>query len=102
MNHIEKLNIIVGKKLSIQDFNDLKMFERLGHKLCERYCNGEIDDRTFDKQMEAIKTKVRKILNNTKSLHFNYDPRGYFIKLNCSKEYAIDRDWGGYGIVCPI
>lgn len=85
-------------KLSRQLFR----LENKGHRLCEQYCNGEIESNIFEKQLDDIEYKTKKLLNNTDLLYINSDPRGYCLKINL--ENGLDfyyRDFGGYGIIAP-
>ena len=112
MKHLTNLGNILGIKNELLKvcFKSLKDIEYSGHKLAERYCNGEIDST----RIEELETKLKSNLLSTlkyakqdvvKNIQFNWDPRGYFLKIN--DEYVrrnklmIETDWGGYGIICP-
>lgn len=86
-------------KLSKQLFR----LENKAHKLATDYCNGDFQG-DIEKESEKILSKVAKILNtNTFNMFLNTDPRGYALKFfeDFSKDKAIYKDWGGYGIIAP-
>ena len=90
-------------------FAQLKGIEMRGHKLAEKYCNGEIDSAQWDNEIDLIKGRMRKLLspNVLKNIHLNGDPRGYFLKIDndymriIRGQCQLETDWGGYGIICP-
>lgn len=83
----------------------LNRLEKRANRICTLDCNGEIESEKADKQLQAIKDKVLKLLPVLpESLFFiNGDPRGYSLKIkeNFAKELGIYKDWGGYGILAP-
>lgn len=111
--HLNNLGNLLGIKDELLKvcYKSLKDIEYSGHRLAEKYCNGEGIDST---NIEMYEAKLRSNLLATlkyanqdvvKNIQFNWDPRGHFLKLN--DEYVrknkiqIDTDWGGYGIICP-
>lgn len=110
--HLNNLAEILGIKGELLEvcYKSLKDIEHSGHRLAEKYCNSDIDST----QIEEVEAKLKRNLLSTlqyakqdvvKNIQFNWDPRGYFLKLN--DEYVrknkvqIETDWGGYGIICP-
>lgn len=110
--HLNNLGTILGIKDDLLKvcYKSLKDIEQSGHNLAIKYCNGDIDST----QIEALEQKLKRNLESTlkycnqdvvKNIQFNWDPRGYFLKIN--DEYTrqnklnIKTDWGGYGIICP-
>ena len=110
--HFENLAKILGLTVEGVEYiyPHLKRIERDGHRLAEKYCNGEVDS----EQIESLENKLKSNLDATlkystsharQHIKFNWDPRGYFLKFH--DEYIrknnlrIETDWGGYGIVCP-
>lgn len=83
----------------------LNKLEKRANRICTLDCNGEIDSEKADKQLQAIKEKVLKLLPVLpESLFFiNGDPRGYSLKIkeSFSKEIGIYQDWGSNGILAP-
>lgn len=86
----------------------LKRIESEGHRLAERYCNGDIDNVEYDNSINKLQNRLKLLFpinEKYKLIQFNGDPRGYYLKI--SDEYVkqhdltIYRDWGGYGIICP-
>ena len=95
-------NITLCKKL-------LRLENKL-HRLAEQYCNGDIDEETYDLAETPIAKKVADILCVKTAdgvpvypLYFNRDPRGYSLKLDDDfcRDKQIYKDWGGYGILAP-
>lgn len=110
--HLNNLGTILGIKDDLLKvcFKSLKDIEHSGHRLAEKYCNGDIDST----QIEGLEIKLKNNLLNTlkdarqdvvKNIQFNWDPRGHFLKINDDyvrhNKLIIDTDWGGYGILCP-
>ena len=88
---------------SIELCKKLFRLENKAHKLATDYCNGDFEG-DIDKESEKILSKVAKILNtNTFNMFFNGDARGYALKFfeDFSKDKAIQKDWGGFGIIAP-
>ena len=96
-----------GKKLSLA----LWKIEQKAHKDATDYCNGTAftGENDWDENAKRIVEKVQSLFNgNLCGLMVNSDPRGYALKI---QEYtmkagiydgiAIERDWGGYGILSP-
>ena len=107
--HTENLANLIG--ISKEEAKDLyrkfAAIESIGHRLAEKYCNGEISSDFYDKQMVQIRTELMTILpmKIARNVYLNGDPRGYFLKLDDdfvrSENIVIERDWGGYGILAP-
>lgn len=111
--HLKNLSKLLGLKgeLMLEVYKHLKKIEKDGHRFAERYCNGEGIDSTNIEEIESrLKGNLLATLKYARSevvreIQFNWDPRGYFLKL--SDEYVrknkieIETDWGGYGILCP-
>lgn len=108
--HLKNLSSIFG--LSVEEtkriYPKLKELERLGHRSAEDHCNGTIDG----EQMQAIKDSIRSQFEAMvpdivaqRNLYLNTDPRGYFLKFSDAwvrgARVEIERDWGGFGIICP-
>ena len=107
--HLTNLSVIFGLTYDMTKivFKHLKAIEMNGHKLSLDYCNGDIESEAFEKEIVELKIKLHKLLPElvTKNMFFNSDPRGYFLKLEDEfvrqNNINIERDWGGYGIICP-
>lgn len=104
--HIELLSKLGGLPMSASRYGALKLNEKALRRLNEQYCNGEIDDKFYDKWRENIKKSViKKLPKLEKALRFNGDPRGYALKIDDhfvrENNISIYRDFGGYGILCP-
>lgn len=110
LKNLEALFGIKGELLKVC-YKSLKDIEHAGHRLAERYCNGEgIDSTNVEEYEEKLKRNLLATLKYARQdvvreIQFNWDPRGHFLKL--SDEYVrknkvqIETDWGGYGIICP-
>ena len=103
------------------DEDSVKLCKRLfrlenkAHKLTTNWCNGDIEENDFNKQISSIQLKVYKILCSYKpdghkrpfyfddAFFINNDARGYALKFKSEfiKDKTIHRDLGGYGIVAP-
>lgn len=110
--HLENLSLILGMKGELLElcFKHLKNIEKSGHKLAEKYCNGEIDSTQIEELEKKLKSNLLATLKYAnpevvKNIQFNWDPRGYFLKINDEytrkNKLSIETDWGGYGIICP-
>lgn len=113
--HLKNLSEIFDLDLEFlkRRYTALKTMELSGHKLTERYCNGEIDYDHYKKQLDMFKNSISEFFKHAKNrdavenILFNGDPRGYFLKLrdnyliNNKLKSSIETDWGGYGILCP-
>ena len=117
--HGDNLKAIFNLNIdSIKLCKQLFRLENKAHKLTTDYCNGDIEESDFNKQISSIQLKVFKILcippngiydGYKRPLYWddaffvNNDPRGYALKLK--SEFVIDkkihRDMGGYGIIAP-
>jgi hypothetical protein len=109
MRHLENVAALIGETIEETKpiYHQLRSIEYSGHRLAERYCNGEIDSYQYDVAIDLIKEKVRNLLPPEifREVSFNGDPRGYFLKLNDEwmrlTRTPLETDWGGYGILCP-
>lgn len=110
--HISNLSKTLGLsvEMTCELYKHLKRIETDGHRLAEKYCNGEIDSTQIEELEKRLKTNLNATLKYAKSdvvrnIQFNWDPRGYFLKINDDfvrqNKIAIQTDWGGYGILCP-
>lgn len=106
--HLNNLSIIIGVPMDEIKvvYKQLKDLEHKGHHAATQYCNGEIEN--IDDTLDLIKTRLKTLIKNNevlKNIHLNTDPRGYFLKINDefmrAKNLNLEKDWGGYGIVCP-
>jgi hypothetical protein len=106
VRHLETLS-----KLSTKEHESPYPFDLLGtlyklekkaHRITTAQCNGEGNEAKQDKQLDAIRQQVNKLLK-VKTAFINGDPRGYALKLKAdeAKELGIYQDWGGYGILAP-
>ena len=105
VRHLENLSKIAGldHPYPFDLYEKLVRLERKANRLCVLDCNGEIDGKKCEKQLEKIKNKVRELLPGLKTFFINGDPRGYSLKISESeaKEHSMYQDWGGYGILAP-
>ena len=105
--HGDNLNKIFYTQLdSITLSKKLFRLENKGNRIALDYCNGDMENKDFEEQKEKILKSVDKILDFSKQnipVFFNSDPRGYALKIedNYTRDIAIYRDWGGYGILAP-
>ena len=79
--------------------------ENKAHRLALDFCNGNIDQLTWDNEASKILDKVQAILKNKKNIFVNGDARGYALKIDDNyirvNNFNIYRDFGGYGIIAP-
>ena len=79
--------------------------ENIAHRLAVDFCNGDIDQLTWDSEASKILDKVQAILKYKKNIFVNGDARGYALKIDDnyirSNNFNIYRDFGGYGIIAP-
>ena len=110
VRHLNNLAVIFG--VSYEEikviFKELKGIEMNGHKNAEAYCNGVINADGWDACCDHLLRDLKRLISNKellREIHLNGDPRGYFLKIDCDyvkrKEMTIEKDWGGYGIICP-
>lgn len=59
----------------------------------------EEQDKFFDSQMKRLLKIIGK--QNAEKVFFNYDPRGYSLKIRKEFSDCFCRDWGGCGIIAP-
>ena len=94
----------------------LRRMEAKAQEIALRLCNGPEfpgGDDEVDALTGAILAKVNAILGNTGKnpvpVFINRDPRGYALKIKSEymagagwiAQWALMRDWGGYGIIAP-
>jgi len=95
----------------------LHRLEAKARRICTDYCNGDFDagenGEKLDAALDPILAKVNAILGNTGKnpvpVFINRDPRGYALKIKSEymagagwiAQWALMRDWGGYGIIAP-
>lgn len=83
----------------------LRRLENKAHRAAEDYCNGTIDSDRWEDVKEDVKMKLRKVLQYRTHVpvFINSDPRGYALKIceEYAAKFTIEKDWGGYGIICP-
>jgi hypothetical protein len=107
--HLYDIEAYFKIKLTVPQLKRLCELEREGHLLAEAYCNGTIQEETRNVSEARLLNEIVNILKistESQDLYLNFDPRGYFLKidcdaLRCTTECDIERDWGGYGILCP-
>lgn len=91
--------------------NAIKMVEHQANWYATQECNGELEEGEYDKAMERIENRVKRLFGGAlpKGFFINGDPRGYALKLD-NEAYNVDhpsmlpinyRDWGGYMILAP-
>ena len=67
-------------------------------------CNGpEMTEEEQDKKETSILRRIKAILGKGPAVFINTDPRGYALKIETetAKSLDIEKDWGGFGIICP-
>ena len=94
----------------------LRRMEAKAQAIALRLCNGPEYPGGYDEVdalTGAILEKVNAILGNTGKnpvpVFINRDPRGYALKIKSEymagagwiAQWALMRDWGGYGIIAP-
>ncbi len=86
----------------------LHRLEAQARAIAVTWCNGDepmgTDEAAHEQAVDAILSQVRKVLGDGPTIRFNGDARGHAIKIdseNMPDGCALDRDWGGNGIVCP-
>jgi len=95
----------------------LRRLEAKASRITTDYCNGDFDagenGEKLDAALDPILAKVNAILGNTGKnpvpVFINRDPRGYALKIKSEymagagwiAQWALMRDWGGYGIIAP-
>ena len=95
----------------------LRRLEAKASRITTDSCNGDFDDgengEKLDAALDPILAKVNAILGNTGKnpvpVFINRDPRGYALKIKSEymagagwiAQWALMRDWGGYGIIAP-
>lgn len=105
--HLFDLSRIFGKQISVEDFKRLAEIEKEGHALAEDYCNGVVDTDEHTRLERRLISEVNRITCADEGvLHFNSDPRGYFLKISDEylrkiEDFDISMDWGGYGVIVP-
>jgi hypothetical protein len=110
--HIANLASIFGCDVAKmrETFTILKRIETEGHKMAERYCNGEIETDAYTHFENKVHNSLLYLVPQDvrRNIVLNSDPRGHFLKLNDDytrqlrdQDKHIETDWGGYGILCP-
>ena len=88
----------------------LLRLENKAYKLSLDWCNGAIDQATWEIEGNIVLAKLKKLLgNNGAIILHNGDARGYALKLteewtrkhNEGASNRIYTDMGGYGIIAP-
>ncbi len=89
-------------------YKRLRRIEAEAHKLAEDQCNRQLPEGYVERKEEAILKRLDDILGFKAAgieIFCNGDPRGYALKIDDAvvkaKGLEIERDWGGYGIICP-
>lgn len=89
-------------------YERLHRLEAEAHTLAERGCNEQLPDEYEARKEASILKRLDAILKFKDAdipVFLNGDPRGYALKIEDAyvKEHNLDieRDWGGYGILCP-
>lgn len=111
MSHCTDLRRIfpVLKRLRNQEIEQrIRDLEGKAHKLAEDYCNRPMREGEYENRESEIMGALDSILNYRKRkvpVFVNSDPRGRALKISerwvVQHKAAIERDWGGYGIICP-
>lgn len=106
--HGKQLQVIFP---SIQNLDPVKVcktlfrIEKQLHKNAEYYCNGQIDENSFERNKNKFKKQLIPILGESVPWFINSDPRGYALKIKDDymreNNIQLDRDLGGYGILAP-
>jgi hypothetical protein len=116
VNHAHKLHKIFPACASIRPatlYGLLAQLEREGSKLAEDKCNRPMAESEYERRKTSIDRRVREILRpdlaGIKLILNCGDPRGCALKIDDAdmrrlweeNKLAIERDWGGYGIIAP-
>jgi hypothetical protein len=93
-------------KTARQFYAGVQSLESLAHDQAERECNGEVGEAESEAAWGLLRRELVALLGETGvPVIFNCDPRGYALKIEASymskHSVAIERDWGGYGILAP-
>lgn len=81
----------------------LHRLEAEAHTFAEKCCNEDVSEAQCERKRASILKRLRAILGEGPSVFINGDPRGYALKIESevARNLDIERDWGGYGIICP-
>lgn len=86
----------------------LHRLEAEAHTFAERQCNEDLGEEKIERKEKSILKRLDAILGFKAAgipVFLNGDPRGYALKIDDAYVKAnnleIERDWGGYGIICP-
>lgn len=97
---------VVGGPVAL--YKRLHRLEAEAHRLAERECNENLPEGYSERKTASILARLDAILGFKAAgvpVFVNGDPRGYALKIDDKyvREHSvdIDRDWGGYGIICP-
>lgn len=92
----------------IELYKRVHRLEAEAHTFAEKCCNEDVPEDKQTRKDASILKRLDAILGYKAAgvpIFLNGDPRGYAIKIDDAYVKAnnleIDRDWGGYGIVCP-
>lgn len=118
--HCKELESL-GAEDGVKAYNRLVTLEKRAHKLAEDLCNFlDSEHSSVDKRSASIERAVAKVFGGILPVgfKFNYDPRGYALKIDTESNKVIrlphfagetvhyDRvisytDFGDYGILAP-
>lgn len=92
----------------VELYKRLHRIEAEAHSFAEKCCNVEVSDAKQERKDASILKRLDEILGFKAvgvPIFVNGDPRGYALKIDDgvvkAKGLEIERDWGGYGIICP-
>lgn len=111
LRHVFRLQRIFPKAkdlIGAELYRRLHRLEAEAHSFAERCCNEDIPEEKQTRKDKSILDRLDAVLGFRAAgvpVFLNGDPRGYAIKIDDAYVKAhgleIERDWGGYGIVCP-
>lgn len=89
-------------------YKRLHRIEAEAHSWAERCCNEDISEDKQTRKDASILDRLDAVLGFRASgipVFVNGDPRGCALKIDDAyvreHKLEIDRDWGGYGLICP-
>lgn len=108
IRHCERIKVIFPKCAVLTNNTLYKRLSRLeaeAVRLAERECNEQLPEGYSGLKRESILRRLDSLLDfsGSVSVFVNTDPRGYGLKIKdgAAKDMIIERDMGGYGIICP-
>lgn len=108
MKNLQRIFPDMTKVSAVANYKRLHRLEAEARSAATRACNEPVPEGWLEKKQKSILKRLNAVLRFREAkvpVFVNTDPRGCALKIDDAyvREHGLDieRDWGGYGLICP-